>query len=175
MGWKLSRWDSTVKESAPKVGRLPTLVTAWKRLGLLARADGEGGDVDAVGGQQLGVGREVDGGDGVARAVAAARGGGAEQTAKGRPSSARAWLTSPAAMSVRMRLEETGAAAQEVRGVAADGEAEVAAEGCEAVHVGCGLVAEAEVFALVDLADVERVAQDVACELARGEVARARR
>ena len=29
-GWKLSRWDSTVKESAPKVGRLPTLVTASK-------------------------------------------------------------------------------------------------------------------------------------------------
>jgi len=30
MGWKVSRWDSTVKESAPKVGRLPTLVTASK-------------------------------------------------------------------------------------------------------------------------------------------------
>ena len=49
MGWKLSRWDSTVKESAPKVGRLPTLVTALK-VSALAGADGEGGDVDAVGG-----------------------------------------------------------------------------------------------------------------------------
>jgi hypothetical protein len=30
IGWKLSRWDSTAKESAPKVGRLPMLVTASK-------------------------------------------------------------------------------------------------------------------------------------------------
>ena len=30
IGWKFRRWDSTVKESAPKVGRLPTLVTASK-------------------------------------------------------------------------------------------------------------------------------------------------
>jgi hypothetical protein len=28
MGWKFNKWDSTVKESAPKVGRFPTLVTA---------------------------------------------------------------------------------------------------------------------------------------------------
>ena len=32
---------------------------------------------------------------------------------KGRPSRARAWLTSPAAMSWRMRLEEIGVAAQD--------------------------------------------------------------
>ena len=29
-GSKSSRWDSTAKESAPKVGRLPTLVTPSK-------------------------------------------------------------------------------------------------------------------------------------------------
>ena len=39
--------------------------------------DGEGGDVDAVGGEELGIGREVDGGDGVGFAVAAAGGGSA--------------------------------------------------------------------------------------------------
>ena len=38
-GWKLSRWDSTAKESAPKVGRLPTLVTASK---ISARACADG-------------------------------------------------------------------------------------------------------------------------------------
>ena len=75
MGWKLSRWDSTAKESAPKVGRLPTLVTASKVSACWAGADRERGDVDAVGGEELGVGGEVDGGDGVAGAVAAAGGG----------------------------------------------------------------------------------------------------
>ena len=59
-----------MKESAPKVGRLPTLVTASK-VSAWAGSDGEGGDVDAVGGEEFGVGGEVDGGDGVAGAVAA--------------------------------------------------------------------------------------------------------
>ena len=72
MGWKLSRWDSTVKESAPKVGRLPTLVTASKVSACAPVPMRERGDVDAVGGEELGIGREVDGGDGVAGAVAAA-------------------------------------------------------------------------------------------------------
>ncbi len=40
-----------------------------------ACADFQCGDVDAVGRQQFRVGREVDGGDGVAGAVASARGG----------------------------------------------------------------------------------------------------
>jgi len=38
----------------------------------VAGADGEGCDVDAVGGEEFGVGREVDGGDGVSGAVAPA-------------------------------------------------------------------------------------------------------
>ncbi len=70
--------------------------------------DGEGGDVDAVGGEEVGVGGEVDGGDGVAGAVAAA-GGGVESMEKGRVRRARASARRPAAMRVRMRLEETGA------------------------------------------------------------------
>ena len=40
-----------------------------------AEADGKRGDVDAMGGEKLRVGLEVDGGDGVASAEAAAGGG----------------------------------------------------------------------------------------------------
>jgi len=44
----------------------------FEGLGCWAGAYGEGGDVDAVGGEKLVVGGEVDGGDGVAGAVASA-------------------------------------------------------------------------------------------------------
>ena len=119
-----------------------------------AGADGEGGDVDAVGGEEFGVGGEVDGGDGVAGAVAAA-GGGVADDGEGWPRRARAWLTSPAAMSWRMRLEEMGPPRRSAGGVDVDGEAELAAEGFEGFDAGFGLVAEAEVFAFVELVDLQ--------------------
>ena len=59
-------------------------------------------------------------------------------------------------------------AAEALRGVDADGEAEFAAEGFEAVDACFGLVAEAEVFAFVQLGDVEGLLEDVGGEVARG-------
>ena len=73
MGWKSSRWDSTVKESVfwAEGGPVADVGDGLEVLGGGAGADGQRGDVDAVGGEQLGVRCEVDGGDGVAGAVAA--------------------------------------------------------------------------------------------------------
>ena len=56
-----------------------------------------------------------------------------------------------------------------MRGVGLDGEAEFLAEDFEAVDAGFSLVAEAEVFALVDLADAAAFAEDLLGELAGGE------
>ncbi len=163
MGWKLSRWDSTVKESAPKVGRLPTLVTALK----VSVPNGEGGDVDAMGGEELGVGGLVDGGDGVAGAVAASGGGctfngeGAAEQGTGLADLSGGDEVADAAGGDRM-------AAQDARRVDADGEAEFAAEGFEVVDAGLGLVAEAEVLAFVELVDADAVAEEILGEGAGG-------
>ena len=75
MGWKSSRWDSTAKECGAEGGADADVGDGVEGLGGGAVADGERGDVDAVGGEELGVGREVDGGNGVAGAEAAAGGG----------------------------------------------------------------------------------------------------
>ena len=84
---------------------------------------------------------------------------------------------SPAAISARMRLEETGAPCDDARRIDAHGEAELAAEGFETrlATSACGAVAEAECLALVDLGGVQRVAQDCAGEVARGPCGGARR
>ena len=62
-----------------------------------------------------------------------------------------------------------------MRGVGLNGEAEFLAEGFQAVYAGFCLVAEAEVFALVDLADAAAFAEDLLGELAGGEVGELRR
>ena len=60
-----------------------------------------------------------------------------------------------------------GLSADDARGVDADGEAEFAAERFEAVDAGLGLIAEAEVFAFVQLGDVEGLLQNIGGEGAR--------
>jgi len=55
-------------------------------------------------------------------------------------------------------------------GVDADGEAKLVAEGFEAVDAGLGLVAETEVFAFVQLGDVQGLLQDLGGEDAGGHV-----
>ena len=60
------------KESAPKVGRLPTLVTESKSF----FADTRAGNVDAILGNEFFVARQVDGGDGVFCAITASAAGG---------------------------------------------------------------------------------------------------
>ena len=59
-----------------------------------------------------------------------------------------------------MRLEETGAPRTEPGGVGLYGEAEFEAELGEAVDSGLSIVAEAEVFAFVDLNRVDGIAED---------------
>lgn len=128
-------------------------------------SDVQCGDVDAVGGQQFGVGREVDSGNGVAGAVTSAGGGGAvdgevapensagfRQVARGdqRPDAAGG----------------DGGSARDARFVGADGEAEVLAKLGEAGDVGFGLMTEAESFAFVDFDGMEGVAQDGLGEVA---------
>ena len=139
-----------------------------------AGADGERGDVDAVGGKQLRVGREVDGGNGVASAEAAAGGGRAVDGEGAAEQGAR--------LADAARGDEganaaggDGAAAQAERVVDGDGEAEFAAQGLQAGwagDAGLGLVAKAEVGALVDLGDVEGAGQDAGGEVAGGAAAK---
>lgn len=57
---------------------------------------------------------------------------------------------------------------QGARSVDADGEAEFGAEGREGVDAALGLVAEAEVFAFVELGDVEGLLEDFGGEGAGG-------
>ena len=153
-GVEVEQVDSTVKESAPKVGRLPTLVTASKHSPPGSGTDREGGDVDTVRGQELGIGSKVDRGDGVAGSVAAARGGRAadgegpaEQDAGARDVAGRNEGSDAA--------RGDGLAAQDLRGVGVDAEIEIPAEGFERVHVRRGVATEAEGFAFVDLAHVD--------------------
>ena len=61
-----------------------------------------------------------------------------------------------------------GFVAEGARGVDADGEAEFGAEGGEGVDAAFGLVAEAEVFAFVELGDVEGLLEDFGGEGAGG-------
>jgi hypothetical protein len=132
--------------------------------------DGQSGDVDAVGGEEVGVGGEVDGGDGVTGAVAAA-GCGVRVDGEG--------TVEEGAGVAELAFGDEGAdaaggdgrAAQGERGVDGDAEVEGAAEFGEGGDVGLGVVAEAEVFALVDLGDVEGVAQDGLREVVGGGVA----
>ena len=137
-------------------------------------ADGESGDVNAVGGKELGIGREVDGGDGVDFAVAAAGGGGAFD-AKG-PAEEGAGVAQVARGGDELADAAGGdrGAAEGAWGVDGDAEAEFAAEGFEAGgtgDAGLGVVAEAEVFALVDFGDVEGVDEDAGDEVAGMQVA----
>jgi len=121
--------------------------------------DRERSDVDAVGGQEFGVRREVDGGDGVASTVAAAGRGGAidgegaaEQRAGGTDVAGGDELADAAGRDRRP--------AYDAGSVDGDAEAECAAEGFETADACFGVVAEAEVFTFVDLGDVEFVDQD---------------
>ena len=173
MGWKSSRWDSTAKEAAPKVGRMPTLVTA-ERFPRAAGADGQRGDVDAVGGEKLAVGREVDGGDGEAGAEAAAGGGGAVDGEGAAEQSARLADVARGDEGANAAGGD-GTAAQAERGVDDDGEAEFAAQGLQAGRAGdagLGLAAKTEVGALVHLGDVEGAGQDAGGEVAGGAAAK---
>lgn len=143
------------------------------RRGWRGGADLEAGDVDAVRGDELGVGGEVDGGYGVAGAVAAA--------------GSRCAADAEGAMEEAVRGGDVtggdegadaaggdGGSVEALRGVAGDGAAEVGAEGLEGVDAGLGAVAEAEVFALVKFDDVELAVEEVVSELAgahAGEIA----
>jgi len=60
-----------------------------------------------------------------------------------------------------------GRSPDDARGVDDDAEAEFAAERFESFDTCLGVVAEAEVFALVDFSGVDGVEQDVGCEVAR--------
>ena len=109
-----------------------------------------------MGGEEFGVGGEVDGGDGVLGAVAASGGGGAvDGEGAAEQSTGVADVSSGDEMADAAGGD--GVAAEDARGVDGDGEAEFAAEGFEAVDAGLGLVAEAEVLAFVDLVDVEQL------------------
>ena len=61
-----------------------------------------------------------------------------------------------------------GVAAQVAGRVDVDGEAELIAEGFEAVDAGFGLIAEAEVLSFVQLLDVECVLEDLFGEVMGG-------
>src|ERR1039458_8419577 len=132
-------------------------------------ADGESGDVDAVGGKELGIGREVDGGYGVGFAEAAAGGGGAFD-GEG-PAEEGAGVAQVARGGDELADAAGGdrGAAEGAWGVDGDAEAEFLAEGFEAADAGLGVVAEAEVFAFVDLGGVEGVDEDAGDEVAGGE------
>ena len=91
-------------------------------------------------------------------------GAGVLRMENGRPSSQRAWRTSPAETSLRMRLEETLHAADLKRRVDVDGKSEPGTEGAEFVDAGLSAVSEAEVVAFVDLDRVEAMEEHVAGE-----------
>ena len=152
-----------------KGGAVADVSNGLEEFGVQAATNGQGSDVDAIGGQEFGVGREVDGGDGVAGTVSAAGGGRAvdgEGAAEER--------TGVADVAPGEQLADAaggdGEAANAARGVDGDGEAEFAAEGFEAVDACLGVVAEAEVFALVDLGGVDGVDQDFRREVSRVHV-----
>ncbi len=90
---------------------------------------------------------------------------------KGRPRRERAWLTSPAVMQLADAAGGDGRSADDAGSVDDDAESEFAAEGFEAVDTGLGVVAEAEVFAFVDLGGVDGVDEDVLGEFAGVHVA----
>ena len=141
-----------VGDGFEEVGGVPTL---------------ERGDVDAVSGEQFGVGGEVDGGDRVAGAVAAAGGGGAVDGEGAAEQSAG--VADIACGDEGADAAGGDGAPRKMRGVIdADGEAEFAAERGEAVDVGFGAVAEAEIFAFVDFDRVEASWRMLRGELAGG-------
>jgi len=146
-------------------------------LGLRTFADGEGGDVDAVGGEEFWVGCEVDGGDGVGFAVAAAWGW-AGIDGEGAPEEGAGVGDVACGDELADAAGGDGGAANNAGSVDGDAEAEFLAEGFQAgvsslgaAGAGLGVVAEAEVFALVDLGDVEGVDEDVGDEIAGRHVA----
>ena len=149
-------------------GAIPDVGDGFEALGGGAASYKEGRDVDTVCGEELRVGGQVDRRNGVAGAVAATRGGGA--------SDGEGTAEEGACMSYVTSSDEAanagggdGAAAEQMRGVAVDAEAEFTSQGLEALHVCRGFVAEAEVFTFVDLADPKSVREDVAGELPGGE------
>jgi len=101
--------------------------------GLLS--DGERGDVDAVGGKKLRVGREVDGGNGVASAEAATGGGGAVDGEGAAEQGARLADVARGDEGANAAGGDR-AAAQAERVVDGDGEAEFAAQGLQAGWAG---------------------------------------
>ena len=136
-------------------------------------ADVEAGDVDAVRGDELGVGGEVDGGYGVAGAVAAA-GSGCAADAEGAVEEAVRGGDVTGGEEGADAAGGDGGSVKALRGVAGNGAAEVGAEGLEGVDAGLGAVAEAEVFTLVEFDDVELAVEEIVGELAgahAGEVA----
>ncbi len=80
-------------------------------------------------------------------------------TLKGLPSSARASLTSPAAISWRMMLLETTSPPTFCGAKTFTTKVELAAELSKGIHPDLSLVTEAEVFAFVHLHYMQSVAQ----------------
>ena len=72
-GSKSSKKLSTAKESNPKGGPVADVGDGIEPAGVRRCANPQTGDVDAIGGQELGIWGEVDRGHGVARAVSATR------------------------------------------------------------------------------------------------------
>ncbi len=133
---------------------MPALVTAVEEFAV----DVHGGDVDAVGGEKLGVWGEVDGGHGEAAADAASWSGSgvdaegaAEQGAGGGHVSGLDQFANLAAADFD--------AAIVTRGKDLHAEAEVVAHLNEVSSVALRLVAEAEVVPFVDLDRMKAVAQ----------------
>src|ERR1017187_7909751 len=119
-------------------------------------SDGERGDVDAVGGQQFRIGREIDGGNGVAGAVSAAGRRGAVN---------REWTAQQGAGAADVAGGDQLAraaggdcrSADDARRIDGDAEAKLAAERFESLDSGLGVVTEAEVLAFVYLGDLDGV------------------
>lgn len=130
-------------------------------------ADGQRGDVDAVGREKFGIGCEIDGGDGVAGAVAASGGWGG---CDGKGATEKGACVADVALGEK-RTDAAGGdrlAAKAVWGVDADFEVQLMTKSFEAFDVGFGLVTEAEVFAFVKLGDVEGLLEDFGGEGAGG-------
>ena len=113
---------------------MPTLVTAWK-VSAGGLCDVQRGDVDAVGREQFRVGREVDGGNGVAGAEAAAGGG---RAVDGEGAAEQGARLADVARGDEGANAAGGdwTAAQAERVVDGDGEAEFAAQGLQAGWTG---------------------------------------
>src|ERR1017187_292133 len=102
-------------------------------------SDGESGDVDTVGGQQFGIRREIDGGNGVASAVSAAGRRGAVDRERTAEQGAGAADVAGGDQLADAAGGDCGSA-DDARRIDDDDEAELAAERFEPLDSGLGVV-----------------------------------